>query len=212
MVTPAQEGRMKRCGILGGTFNPIHRGHLRIAEEARERLSLDQVIFVPAARPWMKAAGELAPIKDRLAMVRLAVKGRRRFTVSTVDVARPGPSYAVDSVRDIQKERGPDCELFFIMGMDSLASLPKWRNARGLLKACTLVVLARPGYPTEEAMGEIEKAFPGAHERIAPIETTHIDISATEIRERIAQGKPIGRLVPGAVAAYIARRKLYKKL
>ncbi len=200
-----------RCGILGGTFNPVHRGHLAIAEEARKRLSLDEVIFVAAARPWMKDAGELAPIKDRLAMVRLALKSHPRFSLSTVDIDRPGPSYAVDSVRDIQKLRGAQCELFFIMGMDSLAGLPAWRNGKGLLKACTLAVLARPGYPTKAALRTIEKAFPGASKKITLIEMTDIDISATEIRKRVAEGKPIARLVPNAVAEYIATRSLYKK-
>ncbi len=198
-----------RIGILGGTFNPVHRGHLAIAEEARKKLSLAEVIFVPAARPWMKDAGELAPIKHRVAMVRLAIQGHPGFSLSTVDIERPGPSYAVDSVHDIQRQRGPGCELFFIMGMDSLAGLPGWRNGKGLLKACTLAVLARPGYATKAALGKIEKTFPGARENITVIETTHVDISATDIRKRVAEGKPIARRVPKAVAEYIAKQGLY---
>ncbi|MBM4404684.1 MAG: nicotinate-nucleotide adenylyltransferase [Chloroflexi bacterium] len=199
-----------RCGILGGTFNPIHLGHLIIAEEAREQLGLDEVIFVPAARPWMKEAKELASAKDRLAMVRLAIKGNPRFTVSAVDIERPGPSYAVDSTSDIRKARGSSCELLFIMGMDSLNDLPKWHNSKQLLSLCRIAALARPGIPTKRALARLDRALPGARRRVDVIETTNIDISATDIRRRVASGRSIAYRVPGPVSAYIAKHRLYR--
>jgi nicotinate-nucleotide adenylyltransferase len=210
-----------RLGILGGTFNPIHRAHLRLAETALRALPLDRVLFVPAGEPPLKRAG-LAPARDRLAMVRLAVQGRPEFEVDDLELRRRGPSYTVDTLAELRR-RHPRDELWFICGADALADLEAWHAPERLFELASFAAAARPGLP--DAIDELlpprlaaDFRPAGAHQwvhrsgnrlRALPFEST--DVSATRIRARVAAGEPIDDLVPEAVARYIEQHQLYRE-
>ena len=189
----------QRIGLLGGTFNPIHVGHLMLAEEARERLHLDEVWFVPGAEPPLKAEPELAPAADRYRMVELAIAGHPQFRASDVEIRRGGKSYTVETLRTLHKQHGGQPQFVFIVGSDACGQLTAWRDFPGLLALCQFVVAIRPGFrPTELPPG------------VATLEIPLLDISSTGIRRRIAQGKSLRFLVPDAVRAYIAEHQLYR--
>ncbi len=198
-----------RRGVLGGTFNPVHVGHLLIAEDVRLGLDLAEVIFVTAPRPWMKDAEELAPIDDRLEMVRLATAGNEHFAVSVVDIDRPGPTYAGDTIRDLSRENAGRDEFFFIMGADSLADLPRWREAKEFVKLCRIAAVARVDRDTETVARAVERALPESKGRIEVVQAALIDVSSTEIRERVKNGRPVRYRIPTAVEDYIRRKGLY---
>ena len=188
-----------RIGVLGGTFDPIHMGHLAIAEQARDRLELEEVCFVPAGTPWMKAGQALSSAQDRLCMVRKAVEENPFFRVSTVELDRSGPSYTVETLRELQEDYGPDARLFFILGTDAFARFGEWKEPEMVLSLATLVVVDRPGStPSEDVGGNIER-----------IEGVHLDISARDIRRRVAEGASIRYLVPEPVERHIYARGLY---
>jgi nicotinate-nucleotide adenylyltransferase len=189
---------MKRIGILGGTFNPLHIGHLAIAEVAQERMELDRVVFVPSFEPPHKRLVYLAPAKDRLEMLRLSVKNNPKFDVSDYEVQKGGKSYSIDTVRHFQKEFGKETKLFFIVGGDSAPYLHTWKKIDELLKIVSFVVVNRPG--NEDVGIEIPH-----HSVIMP----GIDISSSYIRRRILQGKSIKYLVPEEVFRYIEKHKIY---
>jgi len=202
----------RRVAVFGGTFDPIHNGHLTVAEAAAAQHRLDTVIFVPARRPPHKASEPSAPAEHRLAMIRLAVEGRPGFEVSDCELTRPGTSYTVDTMRRFRRRLPPGTRLYFIAGSDSVPELPAWRDLAGLTELCTLVVAARPGRPLEELDALLEHL---PEERVAAIKaaavaTTASPVSATEVRRRLAAGRPVAELVPDAVARYIAENKLYK--
>ena len=184
-----------RLGILGGTFDPVHLGHLILGETAREELSLDQVLFIPTGVQWRKAAREIAPAEHRVAMVRLAIAGNPGFSLSTVEVDRPGPSYTADTLEQL-RDVYPDAGMFFIVGRDALEDMANWVRPERIRELATIVVAARDG----EAPGE------GAQRLGMP----EVGISATDIRERVADGRSIRYLVPAAVEAYIREHGLYK--
>ena len=188
-----------RIGLLGGTFNPIHIGHLILAEEAREKLNLDKIILVPAYLPPHKDITGIASAKDRYAMVKLAIKGNRYFAVSDIEIKRDGRSYTIDTVREFKKIYPKD-ELFFITGSDLLKYLDEWKDLSEIVKMVEFVVATRPGYPLEKIPGYIKT-----------VSTRAVDVSAFEVRECITQNKSFRYLVPEAVFDYIIRRKLYKK-
>jgi nicotinate-nucleotide adenylyltransferase len=200
----------RRVGILGGTFDPIHVGHLVIAEDCWYQLALSEVLFVPAGAPPHKRGRPVSTAADRVAMVELAIVDNLHFRLSRADVDRPGMSYTVDTVRTIQAEVGPDANLFFIIGSDSLADLPSWREPNLLLDLCQIVAVNRPGYPAFD-LGRLEPAIPRARERIIALEVPAVDLAATEIRRRVAEGWPITYLVPSVVKAYIEKRGLYRR-
>ena len=150
----------ERIGLLGGTFDPIHLGHLIVAEEARTRLSLDRLLLVPSRHPWRKAGREIAHEADRLAMVRLAVEGNPGFEVSMVDLDRAGPSYSVDTVSDVRATLSPEAELYFILGYDALMDLPHWHAPDELARITRLVTVIRPGYALD--WSPLEQAIPQA--------------------------------------------------
>jgi nicotinate-nucleotide adenylyltransferase len=201
-----------RLGLLGGTFNPIHEGHLAIARAARVGLKLDSVVLVPAARPPHKAHDtSLAPAEDRLAMTRLAAASEPGLEVSGIELERTGPSFTIDTVRAFLA-RDPGVELYFIIGCDTLPELATWRAARELLSLARFAVVARPGRELEADLARFERDFGteaarAVRERIVPMEPAAV--SATEVRARVAGGKPIEGLVPGAVAEYIRAHRLY---
>ena len=198
----------ERIGLLGGTFDPIHLGHLIVAEEARTRLALDRLLFVPSRHPWRKAGREIAHEADRLAMVRLAVEGNPHFEVSLVDLDRAGPSYSVDSVSDVRATLSPEAELYFILGYDALMDLPHWHAPAELARITRLVTVIRPGYELD--WSPLEQAIPQAREAVTLLETPEIGISSTEVRQRVAAGRSIRYWVPDLVAEYIQQQGLYR--
>jgi len=198
-----------KIGVLGGTFDPIHLGHLAIAEEARWLLALNKVLFLPAGRPYFKEGYVISSAEDRIRMLELAVAGQPAYLVSQLEIERPGPSYAVDTIEQIRKQLNPTDEIFFIMGWDSLMSLPLWHQADRLIKLCRVVAAPRPGY-AQPNLKSLVPDLPGITGRAIIMERPLIDISATHIREKIRQGLSIDGLVPPAVAAYISEKGLYR--
>lgn len=197
-----------RVGILGGTFDPVHRGHLVLAAAARDELELDRVLFVPAGRPWRKAGRTIASGEHRLAMVRQALEGKSAFEVATLELERPGPSYTVDTLEALKAER-PDDELFFILGEDALADLPNWVRPERILELAKLAVARRADTSSRE-LEEAERRLPGLPARVVWLKMSRMAVSATESRDRVRRGLAIGEMVPDAVAAYIREQGLYR--
>ena len=199
-----------KIGVLGGTFDPIHLGHLIVAEDLREKLGLKEVLFIPAGRPWLKLKEEkpISAAEHRLAMVRLAVASNPYFKVSTLEIDRPGLSYSIDTVLELKAELGDEAEIYFIVGPDALLGLPRWKEPARLLEECQVVGIGRPGYAGAN-LRKLERSISGASRRITLVDVPQIDISSTEIRERVAQGLSIRYLVPESVEKYIAEHELY---
>jgi nicotinate-nucleotide adenylyltransferase len=197
-----------KIGLLGGTFDPIHVGHLIIAEEVRLKLDLNEVLFIPAGQPWLKSKRSMAPAEHRLEMLKLAIVSNPHFKVSTIELKRPGPSYSVDTISALRDELGAEAELFFIVGFDALAELPIWKEPSRLLGMCQVVGVRRPGY-AELDWHSLEQAIPGVSSRVIVVEVPQIDISSTQIRQRVADGLSIRHLVPEAVERYILEHRLY---
>lgn len=195
-------------GVLGGTFDPIHLGHLIVAEEARERLGLAQVIFVPAGQPWMKGGKSITPGWERLRMAELAVESNPFFCVAANEVERSGPTYTVDTLQELQRDLDPDSRLRFIVGMDSLEQFHRWKDPEKLLELCQLVVVNRPGHQGVD-INTLVGRFPQAGTRLSLLTVPRIEISATDIRRRVSQGISVRYLVPEAVEAYIREHRLY---
>jgi len=202
-------GDKYKVGILGGTFDPVHNAHLAIVDEARLQLELDEVVFVPAGQPWMKSDRVITAAEHRVAMLRLAIADKYGFRLSTMEIDRPGPSYTVDTLKKLSNEFVELAELFFIIGWDSLPYLPRWKEPEHIIELCHLVALPRPGYSLPD-LDALDKKVPGLLRRIIILERPQIDISATEIRERVAKGLDISKLVPQAVAEYIREKGLYR--
>jgi nicotinate-nucleotide adenylyltransferase len=196
-----------RVGVLGGTFDPIHIGHLVAAEEVRAQLRLDRVIFVPAGLPPHKLSDDISSVDHRLAMVKLAIASNPYFTISRVDIDRFGPCYTVDTLQLLRDELGSDVELYFIMGSDSLADLPTWYQPQRLIRLCRLAVVERPGYQVD--MEELERVLPGITSRVHFINSPPLGISSTDIQRRVREGLPIKYQVPEAVEEYIYKHELY---
>lgn len=197
-----------RIGVLGGTFDPPHIGHLVIAQEALTQLKLLQVIFAPTRQPPHKRANDLTPIEHRLAMLRLAIAPHPNFVLSRVDVDREGPTYTVDTLRLLQQQLDADADWYFIMGMDSLANLPMWHTPERLIQLCKLAVFRRPGF--EANLDELERALPDLRARVEFIPAPRLEIAASDLQRRVRAGLSIAHLVPDAVAAYIAEHRLYR--
>jgi len=197
-------------GVLGGTFDPPHIGHLMLAEEARLALSLGQVLFVPAGDPWRKAGRELSPREDRLAMVRLAVGDNPHFAVSTVELDRSGPSYTADTIAELRDQFGLETEFFFIMGADSLADFPHWREPLRILELARLAVAERPE-PGDAPFGEaLAEELAGAlRQGVVWLRMPLVAISASAVRERVRRGLSIRYWVPPPVEEYIRQHGLY---
>lgn len=198
----------QRVGIFGGTFDPIHIGHLILAEEARFRLALDRVYLVPVGDPPHKQDRQVTPIAHRLLMTELAVADTDALWVSRVDADRPGPHYTNDTVQLLREEVGADTELYFLMGMDSLRDLPIWRQPQWLIQACTLVVLTR--HDIEIDWASLEAALPGLRRRVLLLDMPELEIASRTLRDRIRAGAPIAHQIPRMVEAYIAKHGLYR--
>ncbi len=199
---------MKRIGLLGGTFDPIHNGHIHIAEAAVRRAELDQVIFLPAGQPPHKRGRETAPAAARLDMVRLAIGGHPAFTLSNYEIATGRVNYTVDTLRYFRSQYASD-RLFFIIGADSFRDMPLWKDYADILRLTSLIVVSRPDVPKETLLSRFRGEEPPPH--ILLSEEGHYDISSTEIRERVRRGQDIGGLVPDPVGAYIRTNHLYEE-
>ena len=198
-----------KLGVLGGTFDPIHLGHLAAAEAARSALALDRVLFVPAGDPWLKAGATISPGEHRLAMVRAAIEGVPAYEASTVEVDRPGPTYTEVTLAQLQETYGPDTELHFIVGADTVHDLARWHEPAEVLARCTLVVMGRPAQG-ELDLSTLDRIAPGAAARAVAVDLD-MEVSATEIRRRAAAGESLAGLVPDAVERYIREHKLYEE-
>ena len=195
-----------RIGVFGGTFDPIHTGHLIVAEVAREALPLDLVVFVPAGQPWRKMERDISPAADRVEMVRLAIASNPFFALSLVDVERGGPSYTADTMADLIQQFGSEACFFFLAGLDAVADLPNWHQPQHLLQLCQIVALKRPGYVFD--LKSLDALIPEASTLIQLLTVPEIEISSTELQRRIREGRTIRYLVPMAVEQYIRQRQL----
>jgi nicotinate-nucleotide adenylyltransferase len=193
-------------GVLGGTFDPIHIGHLVVAEEARIKLGLSKVLFVPAGQPRLKQDRDITPAVHRVEMVRRAIADNPYFKLSTLEVDRPGPSYTMDTLTLLQDQLSREASLFFILGRDTLAELPLWKEPRKVIQLCRLVVPPRLG---SRDLRHLEEAIPGLLERVIQLDMPVIGISSSEIRQRIARGLPVRYLVPAEVEKYITEQGIY---
>ena len=197
-----------KIGVLGGTFDPIHKGHIIVAEATIAQLNLTEVLFVPAGQPWLKEDRPILAAEHRVQMVHLAIANQPYCKLSTIEIDRAGPSYTVDTITELQSHLGAGDELFFILGWDNLSQLPQWREPSRLIKMCHLVAVPRPGYPLHD-LNSLEAGIPGLSQRLILLDKPNIVIDATEIRNRVAKGLSIQYLVPESVDEYIRQNKLY---
>jgi len=204
LALPDPGTRRLRLGVMGGTFDPIHHGHLVAASEVQSRFNLDEVVFVPTGEPWQKAGRQVSQAEDRYLMTTIATASNPRFSVSRVDIMRPGPTYTVDTLRDIRAQRGTDWDLFFITGADALSQILTWRGAEQLFDLAQFVGVSRPGV----SLGESDITHL-PDDKVSLLEIPALAISSTACRQRVAEGLPIWYLVPDGIVQYIAKRGLY---
>jgi len=219
-----------RLGLLGGSFNPVHHGHLAIARQTREALGLDQILFIPTNHPPHKPNDSLAPAQDRYEMVRLAIASDPSLAISDVEVRRPGKSYSIDTIRLLQQEHGARTQLFFLIGLDALLDFPSWREPLTLLELCPFVVLSRPGLsfrslstmallpPIPQAsladldagrISQLEVSL--GTQRLTYLQLPPCTVSASDIRSRIRRGLSVANLLPPLVESYILQHHLYQE-
>lgn len=196
-----------RLGVMGGTFDPIHSGHLILAEQARERFDLEKVLFVTAAQPPHKLGEPMSSAADRLEMTRLAVADNPLFQCSTIEMDRPGPSYTVDTIRHLLGIYADGTVFYLLLGADEGRDLMTWREPYEIQKLAKIVVANRPGQSVAEALDSLPKDFARA---IVPLEMPGVDISSTDLRDRVRSGRSIRYLVPRPVEDYIQQHRLYK--
>ncbi len=199
---------MQHIGILGGTFDPIHYGHLAIAEEVHWFLRLAFVYIIPAAQQPLKPGSHMATPQQRLDMVRLACEGNAALVPSAIEVQRSPPSFTIDTLRELHQQHHEAAELWFIIGSDSLASLSRWHAIHDIISLAKLAVLARPGYATDIAT--LEEAIPGITSRARSIAGPHLGVASSTLRQRIAAGQPVRYQLPDKVLAYITTHGLYQ--
>jgi nicotinate-nucleotide adenylyltransferase len=193
---------VRRIGIMGGTFDPIHHGHLVAASEVASRFLLDEVVFVPTGQPWQKADYAVSAAEDRYLMTVIATASNPRFQVSRVDIDRGGPTYTVDTLRDLRSLYGPKVDLFFITGADALDKILSWKDAESIFELAHLVGVTRPGFVLSD------EHLPA--DTVSLVQVPAMAISSTDCRRRVVEGQPIWYLVPDGVVQYIAKRNLYR--
>jgi nicotinate-nucleotide adenylyltransferase len=217
-----------RLGLLGGSFNPVHNGHLAIARQTRNALGLDQILFIPTSHPPHKPNDSLASAQDRYEMVRLAIVSDASFAISDVEIRRPGKSYSIDTIHLLKQEYGPQTQLFFLIGLDAFLDFPSWRDPLTLLELCQFVVLSRPGLafrslsaipllpPIPQSLladldaGRISRVeIPIGKQGLICLQLLPCAVSASDIRARIRQGLPVANLLPPLVESYILQHHLY---
>ena len=198
---------MKKIGIMGGTFDPIHYGHIVTAAKVKKGFGLDEVVFVPSGNPPHKKERVITAAKHRLNMVNLAVEGIRGFSVSTMEIDRKGYSYALDTVNGFYRLYGEDTDLYFITGADAIAEIATWHRADELMAKCRFIASARPGYHFDEEHAIAEKY----KDRVVLFPETNIAVSSSEIRQRIAEGRSVTSMLPEKVEDYIREHHLYGK-
>jgi nicotinate-nucleotide adenylyltransferase len=199
-MRPSEQGR-RRVGVMGGTFDPIHHGHLVAASEVAQSFDLDEVVFVPTGEPWQK--GMVTEAEHRYLMTVIATASNPRFTVSRVDIDRAGPTYTIDTLRDLQASR-PDAELFFITGADAIAQILSWREVEELWNLAHFVAVSRPGHHLQMP------GLPNAD--VSLLEVPALAISSTDCRSRVSRGFPVWYLVPDGVVQYISKHHLYRSM
>ena len=195
-------------GVLGGTFDPVHNGHLILADVAEEKLNLNEMLFIPAGQPWLKTERIITPAQHRLHMLRLALDDRPHFRISEMEIERPGPTYTIDTISALKSGLNAGDELCFILGQDSLMQIPQWYRAKELVQLCYLAAAPRPGVKKPD-LKALEAEIPGIKQRIMLMKEPKVDINATDIRERVARGLSVRHLVPEPVNRYIKEQKLY---
>ena len=219
-----------KLGLLGGSFNPVHHGHLAIARQTREVLGLDQILFIPTNHPPHKPNGSLAPAQDRYEMVRLAIASDPSLAISDVEIRRPGKSYSIDTIRLLQQEHGARTQLFFLIGLDAFLDFPSWREPLTLLELCPFVVLSRPGLsfrslstmallpPIPQVsladldagrISQLEVSL--GTQRLTYLQLPPCMVSASDIRSRIRRGLSVANLLPPLVESYILQHHLYQE-
>ncbi|HEU4675099.1 MAG TPA: nicotinate-nucleotide adenylyltransferase [Motilibacteraceae bacterium] len=200
-----EEGEMAggrtRVGVMGGTFDPVHHGHLVAASEVQAAFELDEVVFVPTGRPWQKQDRRVAPAEHRYLMTVIATASNPRFTVSRVDIDRGGPTYTIDTLRDLRAQR-PEADLFFITGADALAAILTWKDADELFDLAHFVGVTRPGHELTR------QGLPDG--RVSLMTVPALAISSSDCRDRVERGQPVWYLVPDGVVQYIAKHRLYR--
>lgn len=198
-----------RLGIFGGTFDPVHWGHLVMAEQCREQCGLDQVWFLPAGLPPHKTGSAISSGKQRAEMLEFAIAGQAEFLVNRMELSRDGKTYTVDTLRQLHEERADD-ELFFLIGGDSLNDLPSWREPGRIVELATVVAVNRGDRPLPEEQELFKHLGPEVASRVKLVTMPGMDLSSTDIRQRVREGKSIRFMVPRAVEAYIAEHNLYR--
>jgi nicotinate-nucleotide adenylyltransferase len=193
----------RRIGVMGGTFDPIHHGHLVAASEVAHIFALDQVVFVPTGEPYQKDDRKVSPAEDRYLMTVIATASNPRFSVSRVDIDRPGPTYTIDTLRDLRDASGPDADLYFITGADALENILTWHDVDTLFSLAHFVGCTRPGHRLTGA------GLPDG--KVSLVEIPALAISSSECRARVAAEEPVWYLVPDGVVQYIAKRHLYAR-
>jgi len=195
----------RRLGVMGGTFDPIHHGHLVAASEVASRFALDEVVFVPTGQPWQKAGRKVSQAEDRYLMTVVATASNPRFSTSRIDIEREGNTYTVDTLTELRALVGEDTDLFFITGADALSQILTWRGAEKLFDLAHFIGVSRPGLPLDMSMVDHLPA-----DRVTLLEVPALSISSTDCRRRITDGLPIWYLVPDGIVQYIAKRGLYR--
>lgn len=198
---PEDGPEKKRLGVMGGTFDPVHHGHLVAASEVASMFDLDEVVFVPTGRPWQKTHQQVSPPEDRYLMTVIATASNPQFSVSRTDIDRGGPTYTTDTLADVRAEN-PGAELFFITGADALSQILSWRNAESLFEQAHFIGCTRPGHTLSDP------GFPAGG--VSLVEVPALAISSTDCRMRVAKRQPIWYLVPDGVVRYISKRRLYR--
>jgi len=208
VATSSGNGEKQKIGVMGGTFDPIHKGHVQVALEAQKQLELRQVIFIPAGKPWMKSDRQITIAEHRVAMVRLAIRQYPGFSLSTIEIERQGPTLTVDTLRELNTVYDSRAYLFLILSWNTLTELPKWKEPEEIVRLATIVTAPRPGYKKPD-LDLLEGKIPGITHKLIWLDKPVINISATSIRARVAHGKPISDMVAPLVERYIKKNRLY---
>jgi nicotinate-nucleotide adenylyltransferase len=199
-------GKPKRLGVMGGTFDPIHHGHLVTAEMALWQFDLDEVVFVPTGQPWMKTDREVSAAEHRYLMTVIAASSNPRFTVSRIEIERDGPTYTVETLQQLRREAEEPIELFFITGADAMLEILHWKDPEEVLSEAHFIAATRPGYDLDR----FQKEAPDRHSKVSVMDIPALAISSTDIRRRVSLGEPIRYLVPDGVKTYIEKAGLYR--